>query len=105
MNLAGVMSVWAQTSAVLPQITKDSNSQPYLNQDMASWFSSLPMLMAIPGSLIGGWLIEHLGPRRFQLITGPILMASAVLLSVIGWPSMQNIFQPVTLLMSARFIQ
>ncbi|CAL4122300.1 unnamed protein product, partial [Meganyctiphanes norvegica] len=101
----GYITVWCMTSTVLPQITKDPTSPVYLTHDEASWFGSLPMLVGIPGSIIGGMLGERFGPRRVQMILVPILIVSHIMVYAASWEVVQLAGSAQLLLLASRVVQ
>ncbi|KAG7171486.1 facilitated trehalose transporter Tret1-like [Homarus americanus] len=65
---AVALDSWAQHKDVL------------LTQNQAGWFASVVHLMSIPGSILGGVLMDSLGPRRLLLLLLPGLTASWLLI-------------------------
>ncbi|CAL4222141.1 unnamed protein product, partial [Meganyctiphanes norvegica] len=101
----GYITIWCMTSTVLPQITKDPTSPVYLTHEEASWFGSLPSLMGIPGSIIGGMLGERLGPRRLQMILVPFLIVSHIMVHAASWEVVQLAGVAQFLLLASRVVQ
>uniref|UniRef100_A0A2P2I3T3 Facilitated trehalose transporter Tret1-like n=1 Tax=Hirondellea gigas TaxID=1518452 RepID=A0A2P2I3T3_9CRUS len=79
------------SSLVLPQLVNDT-SIDYDYQRDAHWIASLPSITSIFGSLVGGVIMEKIGPRTTLLVTaipcilswGFVAFAQTVLLMNVG---------------------
>ncbi|KAK3887269.1 hypothetical protein Pcinc_008624 [Petrolisthes cinctipes] len=74
-----------------------------LEPDAASWYATVPLLLCIPGSVVGGALCEWVGLRRLQLLLAPPLALSIAAMPLISWfPFNLN---PIAFLITTRIIQ
>ncbi|KAF2364374.1 Major facilitator superfamily [Trinorchestia longiramus] len=79
------------SSLVLPQLLNDS-SIDYDADTHAEWIASLPSITSIGGSLVGGVIMDKIGPRTTLLVTalpcllswGFVAFASSVSVMLVG---------------------
>lgn len=67
--------------------------------------ATIPLLISIPGALVGGMMCEWLGPRRLLLLLSPLLCASFVLMRVAVWEVVVQAGLAEVLLLSCRVVQ
>ncbi|XP_053635457.1 facilitated trehalose transporter Tret1-2 homolog [Cherax quadricarinatus] len=60
--------------------TWTNNTDVDLSRTHARWFGSVAQLASIPGSILGGYLMDATGPRRLLLLLLPVLAVSWFLL-------------------------
>ncbi|XP_071513170.1 facilitated trehalose transporter Tret1-like [Panulirus ornatus] len=87
-------------SIAFPAIALDAwtrEGDVHLTDHQAGWFACVVQLISIPGSVLGGYLTDQLGPRRLLMLLLPSLAVSwFALLPAIHYP---------TLLIAIRAVQ
>ncbi|XP_068201845.1 facilitated trehalose transporter Tret1-like [Palaemon carinicauda] len=102
--LCGLMTVWGVSHKALASF-KRPGDKLYLTPEECSWFANIPILMGIPGTLLGGILAERFGPRRLQLMMIPLLITTFMLMHTTSWKSVQELVSAKGLLITARVLQ
>ncbi|XP_068233900.1 facilitated trehalose transporter Tret1-2 homolog [Palaemon carinicauda] len=73
-----------------------------LNEDQINWFAIVIQLVSIPGSVVGGGLVQHLGARRLLiLILPPLALTWPILLLSRSSPAAMIILRAIQGLLTA----
>lgn len=75
------------------------------NKDTTLHTATVPLLICIPGALVGGMLCEKLGPRRLLLLLSPLLCSAFVLMKAATWKIVLQAGLAEVLLLSCRVVQ
>ncbi|XP_037783309.1 facilitated trehalose transporter Tret1-like [Penaeus monodon] len=104
LTIACMMATLAYPAVAVPQWSL-SDSPIHFTPDEASWFATVPLLICIPGSFVGGMLCEWLGPRRLLLLLSPLLCAAFMLMRAAVWEVVMQAGLAEVLLLSCRVVQ
>ncbi|XP_076041320.1 facilitated trehalose transporter Tret1-like [Oratosquilla oratoria] len=86
-GMASAMGALFAFSAVSVPQWDGRTSSINLTSNEAKWFSSIPVLVSVPGCILAGLVVEAFGSRACLLVLAPVLAASwvAVCLATAFW--------------------